>query len=117
MAWWVFSLSALVPTLSAWVASTHGQAVLAEICSVKSGAKGNADAVVTPEGSGGPQAKHGHCPFCLLQDHNTAPPPVSQAFSPVVFEAVALLPSLFLRSPRTLHAWSPLAARGPPSLT
>jgi Protein of unknown function (DUF2946) len=112
----VFSLAAWMPTLSAWAVATLGPAALAEICSVQEPASlGGASIGLSDEESGDVQAKHGHCPFCLLQDHSPVLPPVHSGAMPLVFAEAALLPDLFLRSPRTLHAWSPLAARGPPA--
>lgn len=118
MALWVFSLSAWMPTLSAWVVSARGVSALAEVCSVKDQASvGSSSVALSSKESGDVQAKHGHCPFCLIQDHSPVLPPVHTAALPLVSAEAALLPSLFLRSPRTLHAWSPLAARGPPART
>lgn len=54
-----------------------------------------------------------HCPMCLVQQQAWAPAPVG---APLLLRAglSQVQPSLFLRAPRPLFAWSSRQARAPP---
>lgn len=114
----VFTLSAWMPTLTSWVASTHARTNWTEICSA-SGARLLAVSMDQSSGDAG-EAGHkldgkGHCPFCLLQDHAPVLPATPASVAPFMPVTATLVPPLLLHAPRPLHAWSALAARGPPS--
>lgn len=117
LALWVFSLSALMPTISAWLMSARASADAPwiEVCSVQGPKWVRALGNQPPdEGSGHVYGGKGHCPFCLLQDHSPVLPVTPVSLAVMSAPQSALLPMLFLRSPRTLHVWSPAAARAPP---
>jgi Protein of unknown function (DUF2946) len=113
----VFTLSAWMPTLSAWVASSRSQANWLEVCSANTGALlvAAADQVgADPAGTGHQPNGSGHCPFCLIQDHAPPLPAKPDAPALAIPASAAMIPPLLLHAPRPLHAWSPLAARAPP---
>jgi Protein of unknown function (DUF2946) len=110
----VIGLVALMPTLSAWAMATWMPPSLAQVCTVQ-GARWVQASDVAHQRDAGSTHGQGHCPFCVLQDHSPFLPP-QQASSPLALPVAGnLLPLLFLRAPRALHAWSPLAARAPPA--
>lgn len=116
LAWmsiWVFSLSALMPTLSAWAASAHAPDSWVEVCSSQ-GAKWVRASDKSSDDTGHLFGNKGHCAFCLLQQHAPLLPTQTISLDIVALSTTELLPKLFLRSPRTLFAWSPLSARAPP---
>ena len=55
----------------------------------------------------------GHCPFCLPHAGSLALPS-SPTVAILAAEPVHFLPTLFLRSPRPLHAWATVQPRAPP---
>ncbi len=113
---WVFSLSALMPAISGWVASSRSAGSWIEVCSIQ-GTKwvqAQSDKDASPDGKGHLYGSNAHCAFCLLQQHAPALPAQPAPLTVAALATVELLPTLFLRSPRTLFAWSPLSARAPP---
>lgn len=111
----VMGLAALMPTLSAWAMAKQAPLALTEVCSAKGARWVQALDPLAAQSDSGAAHAHGHCPFCVLQDHSPfvpAPQALVLVVSPM---GSGLLPWLFLRAPRTLHAWSPLAARAPPA--
>lgn len=110
----VMGLAALMPTLSAWAMSTRVLAPWAEVCSVQ-GTRWVQGSDAAPRHD--PAAQHGqaHCAFCVLQDHSPFLPVSAMAVATPVAMSDDMLPPLFLRASRALHAWSPAAARAPPA--
>ncbi len=103
-------LTLLAPTVSRAMAYVQGEvAPWGVICSV--------DDKTMSEQSRNPSAPVAHvldqCPYCSLQSDATGLPPaaMAQVVPSVLAHAV---PALFLRAPRTLHAWSSAQARAPP---
>ncbi|HEX5371936.1 MAG TPA: DUF2946 domain-containing protein [Aquabacterium sp.] len=113
----VFTLSAWMPTLSAWVASARATTDLMTICS-STGARQIGESADQAQADADGKARHlngqGHCPFCLLQDHSPVVPATPAAIVTPLSALASWVPPLLLQAARPLHAWSPLAARAPP---
>lgn len=117
-------VSALAPTLSRAMGPDEGGRYLIEVCSASGSsivelpaaeAAFYRDHGVIADSSGGPQdASFEPCPCCCPHAGGVALPP---ATSPVlrIPEGGALLPRLFLVSPRPLFVWAPSHPRAPPA--
>ncbi|MEY4767060.1 MAG: hypothetical protein RI907_3733 [Pseudomonadota bacterium] len=116
VALWLFCLSTLMPGLSAWAAAARaGQGTAwMEVCSSQ-GTRWVRSAPAADDGAPQGAAHVGHCAFCVLQDHVPLVPVAEPEVDVVALPPEGFVPTLFLRSPRTLHAWSPAAARAPPA--
>ncbi len=106
---------ALLPTLSHAMARAAGTAGsgYAEVCTPQ-GMK----LVALNDGETAPDSaalQLEHCPWCTAAVGDLAPPPALQGASPQPAGQL-LLPPLFLRGPRTLHAWLLASPRAPPVL-
>lgn len=117
---WLFAvlmlLGGLAPAISQALMAqrlAQGLPFAAELCST-SAAQADASRTAPTDD----QALHAgaHCPACLIQAHAPGLPPAEMAPLPLQATASQAVPSLFLRAPRPLFAWSPLSARAPPSL-
>lgn len=107
---------ALVPTLSRAMAFASGNASFAEVCTPQGLKLVTSDDTAGPD-SGGPAAHSlDHCAFCGLATDGAAPLPAAPA-AVVLPVAGAEPPALFLRAPRTLHAWATAQPRAPPALS
>lgn len=120
---WVATMAVLLASLAPGISRVlsglrHQQVAWVEVCSAQGARWVAVDAgdVVADPAKQKPLAAHGdgHCPFCLLQGHDMAPPPA--VFTPNVLAGVDELPFLFLHAPTPLHAWSKALARAPPLL-
>ena len=104
---------ALLPTVSHALALQRGGSAWVEVCTPQ-GMK-----LVAVDGSEAPAPLQAaghleHCPACVLQHIDAAPPPTPPALLPLPLEAAAV-PPLFLHAPHTLHAWRTAQPRGPPT--
>ncbi len=120
------AMSALAPTVSrAMGPDEHGR-YLVQLCSAtgvewvalsadEAAFYGETGAVSTDSDPAGPSLADDDCPYCSAQFGNALSPPPSL---PHVFAVAggAVLPALFLVSPRPLFAWSPAHPRAPPAL-
>ncbi len=101
-------MAALLPSLSRAAAFVQGdRAPWSVVCAATDA---SADAAAAPT-----DAQHllAHCPLCLLQAGGLGlPPEAQQGLMPVALGHV--VPRLFLRAPRPLHAWSSAQPRAPP---
>lgn len=107
-------LGALAPTLSramAWAASDT--LPFGVVCSADPDARAPGVAAAEP-GTGQHHASvFEHCPFCSIHAPDLALPPRAAVMLPLQGLAAAE-PELFLRAPRTLHAWASAQPRAPP---
>lgn len=108
-------LAALAPAVSqALVFASGDSAAWAEICSTAGLKRVQvAQGAEQSEPAAPADAMADHCPYCTLQSHAMAPPPVPASIAslpPLSFEA----PLLFLTAPRTLFAWAAAQPRAPP---
>lgn len=115
LATWLFCLSTLMPSLMAWAESSRAAGNWLEVCSSQGARWVQPGPSQDPERAPAQHVKAGHCPFCLLQDHVPLVPAAEPVVAVVALPPAGFFPPLFLRSPRTLHAWSPAAARAPPA--
>jgi len=107
-------LGALAPTVSramAWAASDT--LPFGVVCSADPGAW--APSTGTAEQGAGlhHSSVFEHCPFCSIHAPDLALPPMAAVTLPLQGLAAAE-PDLFLRAPRTLHAWASAQPRAPP---
>lgn len=107
-------LGALAPTVSramAWAASDA--LPFGVVCSANPDARTQG----TAPGDAGDGAHHAsvfeHCPFCSIHAPDLALPSAESIALPLQGLAAAE-PQLFLRAPRTLHAWASAQPRAPP---
>ncbi len=120
LAIWALSL---VPTVSHLLAAVAPDgSVRAEICTpqglrwVTLVATDDSAAAAANAPADSQAGAHGdHCPLCRLQ-HDAPPLPVAMAQHEPA-PGPALVPSLFLHAPHTLHAWRNAQPRGPPLLS
>jgi Protein of unknown function (DUF2946) len=113
----ILTLSAMMPTLTAWVASARASVSWQDVCSTNRTSWIQLVADQAPGDAGSAQHNlngSGHCPFCLLQDHTPVLPVMPLAPALANTALAVLVPPLLLHAPRPLHAWSPIAARAPP---
>jgi Protein of unknown function (DUF2946) len=109
---------ALLPTLAQAFAQARGGHAMTEICTPQ-GMKLvvlDADDAASPVDAAQSALGHlDHCPFCATAAHAMAPPPEPQKLllQPTGAEAAPL----FLKAPRTLHAWVAAHPRGPPAVS
>lgn len=101
-------MASLVPSLSRAAAFVQGDtAPWSVVCAAPAT---GADPAAAPA-----EARHllEHCPLCVLQaDGLGLPPDLQPRAEPIVLGHV--VPKLFLRAPRPLHAWSSAQPRAPP---
>jgi len=100
-------LATLAPGIARAVAFAQGDATAwGQICST--------EGTPSPEGGSSPAAHMlDHCPFCSLHGDTLGLPPSLSAQHSAPQPAYAL-PALFLKAPRTLHAWASAQPRAPP---
>ena len=102
-------MAALVPSFARAAAFLQGDmAPWSVVCAAPDA---NADPAAAPA-----DARHllEHCPLCVLQaDGWGLPPEVAQRDQPIAAAAHGV-PSLFLRAPHPLQAWSSAQPRAPP---
>ncbi len=109
-------MAALAPTLS-HAMRAGGSDAWVEVCTALGAKWVSADSPTQADES--EPASIGameHCPYCVLQAHASGLPPAFDLTSPVTALQFAV-PSLFLRAPRTLHAWTTAQPRAPPLAT
>lgn len=108
---------ALLPTISHALASVRGQTRLSDICTTQVAGLVAFSAAVSDVGDPGsptsPSLHLEHCSFCGAHHGAVGMPPVL-VFAPVPGPTGAHPPELFLRAPRTLHAWRSAQPRAPP---
>lgn len=116
--------SALAPTLSRAMGPDEGGRYLIEVCSATGSriielpaaeAAFYRDHGVIADSSGEPQdASFEPCPYCCPHAGGAALPPAAPPALRIP-EGGALLPRLFLVSPRPLFVWAPSHPRAPPA--
>ncbi|MCK2095153.1 DUF2946 family protein [Thauera aromatica] len=116
--------SALAPALSRAMGPDEGGRYLIEVCSASGSrvielpaaeAAFYRDHGVSADSGGGPQeASFEQCPYCCPHAGGAALPPAAPPALRIP-EGGALLPRLFLVSPRPLFVWAPSHPRAPPA--
>ena len=94
---------ALAPSVSHAVNAQQASNPFTEICSTPAPGEQPRSAVMHLE----------HCAMCVVAAHAVGMPPAPVGVLPVP-QGVTFVAALFLDAPRTLFAWRPPQARGPP---
>ena len=107
-------LGALAPTVSRCLTNARSATLpMMEVCVSRAGAPSLLVFKQLPDDPSS-KMKMDHCPLCVMQADGHGLPPNGVYVASIMFLRHAV-PTLFLRAPTPLHAWTPALARAPPA--